>query len=352
MMFRFISFQKNIFPYHSKFLISKIRTIVSASMVKDLRERTGAGMMDCKKALMDGTVNGNIDKAIDWLRAKGIAKAAKNADRESSEGVIATFFNSSSSSNSNKVTVLEVNSETDFVGRNEDFQRFVLNVAKSTNKMNIGELNVDEILSSTTDDKKINDLLIDVINLIRENIKIKRAYNFDVNNISSYASYVHGKVYSNQNDDGDNIQMGKSACIIALSEGNNDNNNADNSKSSNISYSNETAYKLAMHATACKPNFRSIDDIPQDIIEKERAVCEAQTIEEEAKYRLERKNYKSKSDEVLQKIINGKTNKRLSEQCLLEQNHVAEEGNLKVNQILKQNNLKLSSFLIWTLGSI
>ena len=259
-----------------------MRTKVSAAMVKELRERTGAGMMDCKKALMDDTVDGNIDKAIDWLRTKGIAKAAKNADRESSEGVIATFFNSSSSSlNNHKITVLEVNSETDFVGRNEDFQQFVLNVAKSTNQMNTGELNVDEILSlnTTPNGNKINDLLIDAINLIRENIKIKRAYNFDINDVSSYACYVHGKVYSNQDDNGDNIQMGKSACVIALL--NDTTTTTTTSNNNNNNNNNETAYKLAMHATACKPNFISIDDIPNDIIEKERLVCEAQTNEEE-----------------------------------------------------------------------
>lgn len=121
---------------------------ISAALIKELREQTGAPMMECKKALSDKEVNGNISKAIDWLRAKGIAKATSTTNRISAEGLIGIYQrNLGQMSENTNITLVEVNSETDFVGRNSDFQKFVTSVTLTTNQLpENGELNVEKVL--------------------------------------------------------------------------------------------------------------------------------------------------------------------------------------------------------------
>ena len=171
---------------------------VTAAMVKTLRERSGAPMMDCKKALSADEVNGDIDKAIDWLRAKGIARASNTTARVASEGLIALYANPSN----NKLTLLEVNSETDFVARNQEFQAFVSEVARSVNALpKVGDVTTDEILQAKPVGSALPNLresLGDAVGKIRETIILRRAVNIVPKEETVVGTYVHGKVGSGQ----------------------------------------------------------------------------------------------------------------------------------------------------------
>ena len=309
---------------------------VTATMVKELREMTGAGMMDCKKALMDSEVDGDITKAVDWLRAKGIAKAAKNADRATSEGLIAIM------SGGNKMTMLEVNSETDFVARNGDFQSFVAGVASAVNKdLGVGEIPVDQVLSASfgqVEGRLVSDVLIDVVNGIRENIVIKRAFSIDTSVTGSIIStYVHGRVGTDTLPA--DIQMGNAASVVTMS----------GTGTGSIGDEDCTAIgrRLAMHIIAARPSYLSIEDVPEDEVARERGVCMAQAEEE---------GTAGKKPEIIARIVEGKVKKRLGEYCLLEQNHVAEEGSPAVSKFIQElakkngSPIKLEGFLRWTLG--
>jgi len=172
----------------TRFLSTASKTI-SAVLVKELREKSNAPMMDCKKALIE--VDGDILKAMDWLRAKGIAKSNNLSGRTSSEGLIAVY------SNQGRSCMVEVNSETDFVGRNKDFQGFVASVAISAAKLSTGPISIPSLLQEKLDNGQgcsIIEALGDITTKIREQIVIRRAQNFDVISPSLCVAYVHGKV--------------------------------------------------------------------------------------------------------------------------------------------------------------
>ena len=201
--------------------VKYVRTNVTAQLVKELREKSGAPMMDCKKALSSPEVAGNIPKALDWLRTKGIVRAASNADRQALEGLIAVYIKG------NKGTILEVNSETDFVGRNDRFQAFVTLIASTIHsKMDSGNISISDLLKMNTEHapaKTIQDALGDVIMSIRENIVIRRAESFKiVEKDDIIASYVHGKIPICADADKslaahyDHIQLGKAGAVVSL----------------------------------------------------------------------------------------------------------------------------------------
>ncbi len=303
-------------------------TKVTASMVKTLREMTGAPMMDCKKALQDEAVLGDVDKAVDWLRAKGMAKATKNADREAKEGLISIMMGDG------KITLVEVNSETDFVGRNKDFQSFVAGVVSTAHKeLGMGELSVEELLTKPMEGgQAVDDALIDVVNGIRENISIKRALSLDTSTAGTHAgAYVHGRVGMDTDLPG-SVQMGSSAAVVILSGG----------PGGTVGGEMEVCKRLAMHAVASKPTYAAIADVPADVVERETEVGRQQMEEDGAA---------AKKPEIVERIIAGKVNKRLGEICLLEQNHVAEEGAPKVGKFLSTAGFKLVTFSLWNLGS-
>ena len=239
----------------------------SASDVKDLREKTGAGMMDCKKALQES--NGDMEKAIDWLREKGISKAAKKESRIAAEGLSQTLVKD------NAAVIVEVNSETDFVAKNAEFTNFVSNLAEVilTNKPST----MEEANALSMDGTTVADALVALIAKIGEKISFRR---FEI--IEKNDSQVFG-VYNHQN-------LGKINVIVVLDGEDED-----------------TARDVAMHVAAMKPAYLSREEVPADVIDHEKEVIKKQAIEE------------GKPAEIAEKMVNGRINKYYKEVCLLEQ---------------------------------
>lgn len=303
---------------------------ISASSVKALRDSTGAPMMDCKKALSES--EGDMDKAIDWLRAKGIAKAAKSTDREASEGLIAIHINKALT----KAVLVEINSETDFVARNAHFHTFVETIAKhSYSQINFQEgtreIDIDTILDSTygeNGDKVLRDSLFDTINTIRENIVVKRIAGIDMTAHpgGKLGYYMHTKVYDSSSSSPPSSEMttimGRTAAIINLSV-------PESLQTVHDTAIMDMGKRLAMHVVAASPSYTTKEEVPADVIEREKSIMFEQMKEAEAT------NKKPKPADVLEKIITGKMNKRLSELCLDSQPHVAEEGNPVISKYLK-----------------
>lgn len=324
---------------------SGFATKVSASMVKELRESSGAPMMDCKKALTES--EGDMQKAVDWLRAKGIAKASKSAAREASEGLIGLrAVTTNSASGEDGLVLVEVNSETDFVGRNEDFHKFVKEVTDNIlQKHGSDELrftdegrsaDVEAILQA--DGGAMQNKLTDAINVIRENIVLKRVEFIPGAGGELLSHYVHGKVYS----DDHGLVLGSQASVVSLQcEGEND--------GTNMEGVGEVGRKLAMHVVAASPLYATKADVPSDFLQREKEVLKEQM--EEAG------QAEGKKPEMVDKILDGKLNKRLAEICLANQSHFAEEGAPVIEKHLKSSaaglglkKLSLGKFWRWTLG--
>jgi len=240
--------------------------------IKQLRDRTGAGIVDCKKALEES--GGDIDKAIEILRKKGIAKAAKRTEREAGEGVIKLSVNDAQ----NEAYILEVNSETDFVARNEKFQDFsdkVLAIIASLKPSNL-----DELLSLDMDGVSVKDTLDSFSGVIGEKLSIGR---FEIISSGSVAVYSH--------------MAGRIGAVVALDkEGQSD-----------------LARDIAMHVAASNPKYLSSDEVPQDEIDKEKSVYREQLLKE------------GKPENMLEKIMEGKINKYFEEICLLKQEFIKDD---------------------------
>ena len=235
---------------------------VTASLVKELREKTGVGMMDCKTALKEN--NGDIEASIDWLRTKGIAKAAKKEGRIASEGLIAV------EKIDNTASIIEVNSETDFVARNEDFQ----NVVKKLSILSIKSNNLEELLDKELDNEniKVKDYITEMIASIGENINLRRIDKISISN-GVISSYIHNQVIEG---------MGKIGVLVGLES------EADNDQLEDL------GKKIAMHIAATNPISVSIEDIPADILEREKSI-----LAEEARS-------SGKPEEIIEKILSGK----------------------------------------------
>jgi elongation factor Ts len=230
-------------------------------MVKELREKSGAPMMDCKKALSSPDVDGDMTKAMDWLRAKGIARAASGADRVSTEGVIAAHVDTST----NGLCLLEINSETDFVSRNADFQKFANTViTTASNVLPTGSLDMDTLTQSPVDGGStvVKDSLGDVINIIRENIVLRRGLKMIPAENEIFSTYIHGKVGMDALPS--HIQMGTCAGVVKITS----ENAADDVKEKIA----EAGKKLAMHIVAAKPQYLDRSAVPQDVVDREVAI--------------------------------------------------------------------------------
>lgn len=318
--------------------LGRFSTQVSAAQVKKLREISGAPLMDCKHALASPDVNGDIDAAIDWLRKKGIAKASSRGG-EASEGLI--VLSNYPHNNTSKYVLLEVNCETDFVSMNKDFQQFAAKVsdliASNLTPATSSPLKVEDVLALNTEKGTVEKSLGDLIASIRESIKISRASVVLPSEDSVLGAYVHGKVGLDAVPE--NVQLGKSAAVITLGVS----PSSALTESLNSELSNNVARRLAMHAVAARPIAATREGIPQDFIDREMAIIREQTVDP------------SKKPEMLEKIITGKFNKRLSEVCLVDQAHMAEEGNPVVNKFLdevsKKNQAKISvkAMDLWSL---
>jgi elongation factor Ts len=257
---------------------------ITASLVKDLREKSGAGMMDCKAALKE--TDGDMEAAIDWLRTKGLAKAAKKAGRVAAEGLVGVVAEGTSGA------VVEVNSETDFVARNENFQSMVSGVADVANTAG-GDL--DKLLGSPFpgSEKSIADYVTEAVGTIGENMNVRRTEALSVNS-GVVVSYVH-----NQAAPG----LGKIGVLVALES------TGDTEKLSAL------GKQIAMHVAATSPLATSVDELDQAVVERERNVLAAEARES------------GKPENIIDKMIEGRIRKFYEEVVLLSQTFVIDGEN-------------------------
>jgi elongation factor Ts len=249
---------------------------ISAQAVKELRETTGAGMMDCKNALNE--TNGNIDEAIDWLRTKGLAKAAKKSGRVASEGLVGV------ASTGTEGALVEVNSETDFVARNDQFQSLAQAIANAALQSNGTVESLSETTLSTTG-KNVSDSIKDAIATIGENIALRRTAKLSVQD-GVVASYIHNKVTET---------LGKIGVLVALES------SGDKAKLETL------GRQIAMHVAAASPLALNVDELDADIVERERAVF------------AEQAKASGKPDNIIEKMVEGRIRKFYEESVLLKQ---------------------------------
>jgi len=258
--------------------------MITATLVKELREKTGAGMMDCKKVLTE--TDGDLEKAAELLRERGIAKAAKKSGRVAAEGMVEAYI----AENGKVGAVVEVNSETDFVAKNEEFRTFVMDVAKQVVVNN--PATVEELLaqpSLTVEGKTVNEVLIDKIATIGENMSIRRFARFESEGLVE--KYIHGD--------------GKIAVLVNMTNANK-----------------ELAKDVCMQIAAAKPEYLDRNSVPAERVEKEKEILKAQTMNE------------GKPEAIAEKIVMGRINKFYEEICLVDQAFV-KDPSMKVSQVLK-----------------
>lgn len=290
---------------------------ISASLVKELREKTGAGMMDCKAALTE--VKGDIEAAIDWLRKKGLSKAAKKAGRVAAEGLVGVVATGKSGA------VVEVNSETDFVARNEQFQDMVSKIASLAGSAN-GDVAV--LLAATYPGKKttVEDQIKELVATIGENMNLRRTAALSVKD-GVVAAYVHNKIA-----DG----LGKIGVLVAI-------------ESTGDQQALETlGRQLAMHIAAANPQVVNVEDLSKEALEHERAIYVAQA-------KADPKNA-GKSDEILAKASEGRLQKEFVNQAVLLKQVFVMDGKATVADILKKAEkdlgapVKVAAFVRYSLG--
>ena len=269
---------------------------ITASMVKELRESTGAGMMDAKKALTE--TSGDFEAAVDWLRTKGLAKAAKKSDRVAAEGLVAVFVDGPNG------VAIEVNSETDFVAKNAEFQEMVKGFASVA--LNCDTL--EALVNADFQGKKISEVITDKIATIGENLSLRRIAKISGDQV---VSYVH-----NAAADG----MGAIAVLVAL-KGNNE----------------EFGRQVAMHIAAANPQALNKDDLDPSIIEREKSVLTDQARES------------GKPEQVIEKMIDGRMKKFLSEVTLLGQDFVI-DPDLTVEAAAKQSGVEIINYIRMAVG--
>ena len=267
--------------------------MITASQVKELREKTGAVMMDCKKVLTE--TNGDEEKAIELLRERGIAKAAKKSDRIAAEGLVETYI-----SEDGKVgVVVEVNAETDFVAKNEEFRSFVKDVAEQVAKENPAD--VEALLNQKSireSDKTVSEVLTNKIATIGENMSIRRFVRFETNNLLE--SYIHGD--------------GKIAVLVEMENG-----------------TPELAKDICMQIAAARPEFLDRASVPADRLAKEMEILKAQAMNE------------GKPAEIAEKVVQGRINKFYSEVCLVEQEFV-KDPDTKIGKLVESKGAKIVRF--------
>lgn len=282
---------------------------ITSQMVKELRETTQAGMLDCKKALIQA--EGNIEKAVEWLREKGLAAAAKKASRIAAEGIVATYINEDASIG----VIVEVNCETDFVAKTDNFSDFCKDVAKHVaiaNPASIDEMMEQKFVGNA--DKTITDLVSDATVAIGEKISVRRFARYQTNE-GIVESYIH---------------LGGKIGVLLLVE----NDNAD-------TFANETFktyyHDVALQIAAAKPSVVRKEEVPSDNLNKEREILRAQALNE------------GKPEKIVDKMVEGRIEKYYKEVCLLEQPFV-KDGDKSVGQLTAEvakeigANLKVVSF--------
>lgn len=270
---------------------------ITASMVKELRTSTGAGMMDCKKALTEA--DGDMAKAVDILREKGLSQAAKKAGRIAAEGAVVSYV-----SEDGKVGVIvEVNCETDFVGHNEGFQTLAKSIAKQVAVA--APADVDALLASEMDGKTVKDLVTEAVAKIGENISVRRFERFESAEGQVY-SYIHGG--------------GKIGVLVDMKGGDA-----------------ELGKDVAMQVAAANPSYLNRDQVPAAELEHEKAVLSEQARNE------------GKPEKIIEKMVIGRINKYYKEVCLLDQEFI-KDGDLTITKLLKSKGAEVARFARFQLG--
>ena len=271
---------------------------VTAQMVKELREKTGAGMMDCKKALVE--TDGNLEAAIDFLREKGLSSAAKKADRIAAEGT--TFIQVEG----NKAILLEINAETDFVSKNESFQQLVQTVA--SHLLATAPASVEEALASTVEDGlTVENLISNAVAKIGEKITLRRFVIETKTDADAFGPYLH---------------MGGRIGVLTVLEG---------------STEEQAAKDVAMHIAALNPAYISRDEVSADEVEHERKILTEQALNE------------GKPENIVAKMVEGRLSKYFEEVCVLEQSFV-KNPDQKVKVFVESTGGKLVSFTRYAVG--
>ncbi|HDX1720261.1 translation elongation factor Ts [Staphylococcus aureus] len=271
---------------------------ISAKLVKELREKTGAGMMDCKKALTE--TDGDIDKAIDYLREKGIAKAAKKADRIAAEGLVHV------ETKGNDAVIVEINSETDFVARNEGFQELVKEI---TNQVLDTKAETVEALMETTlpNGKSVDERIKEAISTIGEKLSVRRFAIRTKTDNDAFGAYLH---------------MGGRIGVLTVVEGSTDE---------------EAARDVAMHIAAINPKYVSSEQVSEEEINHEREVLKQQALNE------------GKPENIVEKMVEGRLRKYLQEICAVDQDFV-KNPDVTVEAFLKTKGGKLVDFVRYEVG--
>ncbi len=269
--------------------------MISASMVKELREISGAGMLDCKKALE--ATNGNMEEAITWLREKGISKAAKKQTRIAAEGLAHIEIKG------NKAVIIEVNSETDFVAKNQEFVNLVKTIASTIIDNNVST--VEEALKLKAGENTLEELIIDKTSKIGEKISFRRFEIVEKEDTEVFGTYSH--------------MGGKIAVLTRLT------NNE------------EVAKDVAMQAAAMRPLYLTREDVPSEVLEKERTILKEQSENE------------GLDPSKIDMIVNGRINKYYEEVCLIDQPFI-KENKQKVSKYVESNGSKIISFTRYEVG--
>ena len=268
----------------------------SASDIKELREKTGAGMLDCKKALEEA--KGDMDKAVDWLREKGISKAAKKEARIAAEGLSEIIIDG------NKAVILEVNSETDFVAKNEEFKKFVDTIGKTILSSNVKTM--DEALNLETSEGKVSDYIVNLTAKIGEKLSFRRFELVEKNDDEVFGSYSH---------------MGGKISVLTVLKGANE----------------EVARDVSMHAAAMRPSYITSSEVPSSVIDHEKEIIKEQAINE------------GKPADIAEKMVNGRINKFFKEICLIEQPFV-KDPDLTVGTYIKNNGGEIKAMVRYEVG--
>lgn len=268
----------------------------TAQDVKNLREKTGAGMLDCKKALDE--TKGNIEEAINWLREKGISKALKKAERIAAEGL------SEAVSNDTNAVIIEVNCETDFVARNEEFKTLINTIANAI--LNNEVKTMEDANKLVVDNETIEEKIVAFTAKIGEKISFRRFEKLAKTESQEFGIYSH---------------MGGKITSVVVIEGNN----------------HEVAKDIAMHVAAMNPSYLVSSDIPEDVLNKEREIIKEQSMNE------------GKPAEIAEKMVEGRIRKFFKEVCLVEQEFI-KDPSLSVGNCAKNNNCSIVKMVRYEVG--
>jgi elongation factor Ts len=269
---------------------------VTASLVKDLREKSGAGMMDCKKALAE--CDGDINAAMDYLREKGIAKAEKKGSRIAAEGLANIYING------NKAVILEVNSETDFVSKNEEFTSMIDTIGESI--LNSDVTTLEDALNVSVGNETVADLIVSKTAKIGEKLSLRRIEVVNKSDDEVFGYYLH---------------MGGRIAVLTVIKGANE----------------EVARDVAMQSAAMRPNYVFISDVDSDVVDREREVLKEQAMNE------------GKPADIAEKMVEGRLKKFYKEICLAEQAFI-KDGDISVNTYVTNNGGEIKKMIRYEVG--